>query len=48
MYAAAIKNFENKGFQPKKKKLGNTTLNTILKNDFTVFPSKTITFNILM
>jgi Fe-S cluster assembly protein SufD len=41
---AAIKNFENKGFNQKEEAWKYTSLNTILKNDFTVFPKKTITF----
>ena len=36
---SAIKNFENKGFPTKKEEAWKyTSLNTILKNDFTVFP----------
>jgi Fe-S cluster assembly protein SufD len=36
---AAIKNFENKGFPSKKEEAWKyTSLNSILKNDFTVFP----------
>jgi Fe-S cluster assembly protein SufD len=36
---AAIKNFENKGFPTKKEEAWKyTSLNTVLKNDFTVFP----------
>ena len=36
---AAIKNFENKGFPTKKEEAWKyTSLNTILKNDFSVFP----------
>ena len=38
---AAIKNFENKGFPSKKEESWKyTSLNAILKNDFTVFPKK--------
>ena len=38
---AAIKNFENKGFPSKKEESWKyTSLNAILKNDFTVFPNK--------
>ncbi|HAH56144.1 MAG TPA: Fe-S cluster assembly protein SufD [Flavobacterium sp.] len=37
----AIKNFENKGFPSKKEEAWKyTSLNAILKNDFTVFPKK--------
>jgi Fe-S cluster assembly protein SufD len=37
----AIKNFENKGFPTKKEEAWKyTSLNSILKNDFTVFPKK--------
>lgn len=37
----AIKNFENKGFPSKKEEAWKyTSLNTILKNDFSVFPKK--------
>jgi Fe-S cluster assembly protein SufD len=37
----AIKNFENKGFPTKKEEAWKyTSLNTILKNDFSVFPKK--------
>ena len=37
----AIKNFENKGFPTKKEEAWKyTSLNAILKNDFTVFPKK--------
>lgn len=37
----AIKNFENKGFPTKKEESWKyTSLNTILKNDFSVFPKK--------
>ena len=37
---AAIKNFENKGFPTKKEKAWKyTSLNAILKNDFSVFPN---------
>jgi Fe-S cluster assembly protein SufD len=36
---SAIKNFENKGFPTKKEEAWKyTSLNTILKNDFSVFP----------
>ena len=36
---SAIKNFENKGFPTKKEEAWKyTSLNAILKNDFTVFP----------
>ena len=36
---SAIKNFENKGFPTKKEESWKyTSLNAILKNDFTVFP----------
>ena len=36
---AAIKNFENKGFPTKKEESWKyTSLNAILKNDFSVFP----------
>jgi len=44
----AIKNFENKGFPTKKEEAWKyTSLNSILKNDFSVFPKKenTIDFN---
>ena len=44
----AIKNFENKGFPTKKEEAWKyTSLNAILKNDFSVFPKKenTIEFN---
>lgn len=38
---AAIKNFENKGFPTKKEEAWKyTSLNAILKNDFSVFPKK--------
>ena len=38
---AAIKNFENKGFPTKKDEAWKyTSLNAILKNDFTVFPKQ--------
>ena len=37
----AIKNFETKGFPTKKEEAWKyTSLNTILKNDFSVFPKK--------
>ena len=37
----AIKNFENKGFPTKKEEAWKyTSLNAILKNDFSVFPKK--------
>ncbi len=37
----AIKNFENKGFPTKKEEAWKyTSLNSILKNDFSVFPKK--------
>jgi len=37
----AIKNFESKGFPTKKEESWKyTSLNTILKNDFSVFPKK--------
>ena len=45
---AAIKNFENKGFPTKKEEAWKyTSLNAILKNDFTVFPKNenSIEFN---
>ncbi len=45
---SAIKNFENKGFPTKKEESWKyTSLNTILKNDFTVFPKgeNSIDFN---
>jgi Fe-S cluster assembly protein SufD len=32
------KNFENKGFQKKRRSLEVHSLNALLKNDFTVFP----------
>lgn len=39
--SAAIKNFENKGFPSKKEEAWKyTSLNAILKNDFSVFPKK--------
>jgi Fe-S cluster assembly protein SufD len=44
---AAIKTLKIKATK-KEEAWKYTSLNTILKNDFTVFPSKTITFNILM
>ncbi len=38
---SAIKNFENKGFPTKKEEAWRyTSLNAILKNDFTVFPKQ--------
>ena len=38
---SAIKNFENKGFPTKKEEAWKyTSLNTLLKNDFSVFPKK--------
>ena len=38
---AAIKNFENKGFPTKKEEAWKyTSLNSILKNDYSVFPKK--------
>jgi Fe-S cluster assembly protein SufD len=41
MRTHAIKNFENKGFPTKKEEAWKyTSLNTILKNDFSVFPKK--------
>ena len=37
----ALKNFENKGFPTKKEEAWKyTSLNAILKNDFSVFPKK--------
>ena len=37
----AIKNFENKGFPTKKEEAWKyTSLNAVLKNDFSVFPKK--------
>ena len=37
----AIKNFENKGFPTKKEEAWKyTSLNSILKNDFSVFPKQ--------
>lgn len=39
--SAAIKNFENKGFPSKKEEAWKyTSLNAVLKNDFSVFPKK--------
>ena len=39
--SAAIKNFEDKGFPTKKEEAWKyTSLNAILKNDFSVFPKK--------
>ena len=42
---SAIKNFENKGFPSKKEEAWKyTSLNAILKNDFSVFAKKENTF----
>ena len=45
---SAIKNFENKGFPTKKEEAWKyTSLNAILKNDFTVFPKHENAMNLL-